>query len=220
MIIYINRDGTEFGPYSFEEVRDYAKDGGLQPNDLAWYEGCQDWILLARLPGVFVAPPPVPARLTTPLGEPAEMTLSRRIGEYLHVSGVIWIVLGILQIISIFGIIAGAWNIYAGITRFRAADLATSRDYRTVKCFENISGLVVIAIINLLFGGVIGLILVGFDFFIRDKIIKNAHLFTFGLPTGSRMAPMRVVTPNRQILAPAAPPMGILLPPKDQTSGE
>ena len=35
MIIYINRNGREFGPNSFEEVRDYAKEGGLQPNDLA-----------------------------------------------------------------------------------------------------------------------------------------------------------------------------------------
>lgn len=218
MTIYINRNGEDFGPYTFEEVRTYSKEGALQANDLAWYEGCQDWIVLAKIPGLFTSPPPAPESIPRHGGlmsEPVDATLVRRISEYLHVSGVIWIVLAILQILSIVGIIAGAWNLYAGITRLNAAKLAQGRDHQVVKGFESISGLVVIAVINLLLGGFIGIILVGFDFFIRDRILKNAHLFTGGLQSQRIQRPMRVVTPNRQLLNPSAPPMGILLPPRN-----
>jgi hypothetical protein len=38
--------------------------------------------------------------------------------------------------------------------------------------------LVIIGIINLLLGGFIGVVLVGFDFYIREKVLTNSHLFT------------------------------------------
>lgn len=67
MQIYITRDGTQEGPFSFEQVRARVTDGSLTPTDLAWYEGCAEWIPLSRIPGVFA---------TTPrsLGKPVTVT--------------------------------------------------------------------------------------------------------------------------------------------------
>jgi hypothetical protein len=46
--------------------------------------------------------------------------------------------------------------------------------------FEGLGMLIVIGIINFLFGALIGLVLVGVDLYVRDQILKNRHLFTSG----------------------------------------
>jgi hypothetical protein len=43
--------------------------------------------------------------------------------------------------------------------------------------FENISGLVIIGVLNFLLGGFIGVLFVGFDFYVRDQVLSNARLF-------------------------------------------
>jgi hypothetical protein len=60
MQIYVIRNGIQEGPLTFEQVRAKATQGLLMPTDLAWYEGCTEWIQLARIPGVFASPPPAP----------------------------------------------------------------------------------------------------------------------------------------------------------------
>ena len=49
MEIKINRNGTEFGPYTLEEVNQYLADGKLLPNDLAWHEPTKTWVRLSQL---------------------------------------------------------------------------------------------------------------------------------------------------------------------------
>jgi len=44
--------------------------------------------------------------------------------------------------------------------------------------FADAGGLIVMAAVNLILGGVIGVIFVGFDAYIRSLVLKNAHLFT------------------------------------------
>ncbi len=38
----------------------------------------------------------------------------RRIADYERMSGILWIVLGVIQICTVVGIIAGVWNVFAG----------------------------------------------------------------------------------------------------------
>lgn len=52
MLIHIQRDGQQFGPYTLEDLNKYLADGSLLPSDLAWYEGISDWIPMNRVPGV------------------------------------------------------------------------------------------------------------------------------------------------------------------------
>jgi hypothetical protein len=42
--------------------------------------------------------------------------------------------------------------------------------------FEGVTGLIVIGIVNLLLGGVVGILCVAFDFYIRDCVLSNRHL--------------------------------------------
>ena len=183
MEIYIYKNGQRSGPFSFEAIRKGAADGSFLPTDLAWYEGCTDWIDLGRIPGLFTTPPSSPP----PIGRPArssqafetsDETLIRRISDYERISGIIWIVFGALQICTIYLALAGAWNIYAGIACIGTSKRILERDARIPKAFEGIGMLVAFFVINLIFGGVIGILFVAFDFYIRDLILKNAHLFT------------------------------------------
>jgi len=147
---------------------------------LRYWDGVQ-WTAhtspVAAPPPAFAAP--VPAGMSPPATTlPPDETLIRRLSEYSRWSGILWIVLGALQIVSVFGIVAGAWNVFAGITRIRMAGPILRREATVPAAFQGVAGLILIGVINLLLGGVIGLVLVGVDFFVRDQVLKNAPLFT------------------------------------------
>ena len=129
----------------------------------------------------------LPVPVNAPLGyapvqggpwEMPEQTLIRRLSEYVTWSGIAWIILGAIQILTLFAALAGVWNIFAGITRIRTGKAIKARSALVPAAFQGVAGLVIIGIINLVLGGVIGVILVGVDFFLRDKVLTNAHLFT------------------------------------------
>ena len=61
MQIYISRAGQQFGPYSLEDISKYLRDGALKSDDLAWYEGCADWMPLSNVPGISL-PASAPAK--------------------------------------------------------------------------------------------------------------------------------------------------------------
>ena len=44
MNITIDRNGTRYGPYTLEEIKDYLGHGNVHGSDWAWYEGCADWM--------------------------------------------------------------------------------------------------------------------------------------------------------------------------------
>jgi hypothetical protein len=66
---------------------------------------------------------------------------------------------------------------YAGICRIKTKKFIRTRDSSIPARFRPITGLVIIGVINVLLGGIIGIVLIGFDIFIREKIIENSHLF-------------------------------------------
>jgi hypothetical protein len=134
---------------------------------------------------------PVPESVAVPVNAPLgyapaqagqletpEQTLVRRLSEYVRWSGIAWIILGAIQILTLFAALAGVWNIFAGITRIRTGKAIKARSALVPAAFQGIAGLVIIGIINLVLGGFVGVILVGVDFFLRDKVLTNAHLFT------------------------------------------
>ncbi len=49
MEIRINRDGTEFGPYSLEQVNQMLDDGTLLSTDLAWHDPMETWAELSQV---------------------------------------------------------------------------------------------------------------------------------------------------------------------------
>jgi uncharacterized RDD family membrane protein YckC/type II secretory pathway pseudopilin PulG len=69
MEIRIHRDGSDFGPYSLEELRQYLASGQIIPTDLAWYQGAPDWMPVTQVPGL--NPQPVAPPMAAPQMPPA-----------------------------------------------------------------------------------------------------------------------------------------------------
>jgi hypothetical protein len=138
--------------------------------------------------GAWVVPSHAPSAPTAWKAPSADDTLVRRLTEYTRWSGIAWIVLGVLQIFGVVTIIAGVWNIYAGYTRVRASGPISQRDPGVPAAFQPLAGYVIIGLLNLILGGIVGVVLVVIDLVVRDQILKNAHLFT-AQPTldGSRI---------------------------------
>lgn len=106
----------------------------------------------------------------------ADANTIRQIADYERISGYVWIVLGVIQIVTVVGIVAGIWNIVAGRSRLQIVPRILARDAAIPAELDHVTGLVIIGALNLFLGGVIGLAFVGFDFFIRDKVLSNRHL--------------------------------------------
>jgi hypothetical protein len=88
MQIYVAKNGQQYGPYSEQDVAGYLTSGQFSQSDLAWREGCSDWVPLAQLvsrPGGNMPPGMPPAS-----GNPALGTASFVIGL---VGIVFWIVI-------------------------------------------------------------------------------------------------------------------------------
>ena len=104
--------------------------------------------------------------------------LARGIATYERVSGALWILLGIVQLFSVVLIVAGVWNIVAGISRLAGAGRIERREARVPSMFQGVGGLVLIALVNLFFGAVLGVLLVAVDFYVRQRVLDNRHIFT------------------------------------------
>jgi hypothetical protein len=67
MQFYIHRNGQKIGPYTPDEVRSSLAAGSVQPNDLAWHEGAEDWLPLTSIPGLGSdGPPAIPRQIIPP----------------------------------------------------------------------------------------------------------------------------------------------------------
>jgi hypothetical protein len=107
----------------------------------------------------------------------ADARMIERIADYERAAAIIWLVFGILQIVSVVAIIAGIWNIFAALTRFNVSPMIRARDPAIPQMFESITQLIVIGVINLLVGGVIGVVFIAFDFYVRNLVLEHRHLF-------------------------------------------
>jgi hypothetical protein len=59
----------------------------------------------------------------------------------------------------------------------KIADRIKARDRTIPAAFESTTPYIVIGLINLFFGAVIGLVLVGVDLWVRRQVLDNARLF-------------------------------------------
>jgi TM2 domain-containing membrane protein YozV len=61
---YLSHDGKQsFGPYTTEQMKEFAGEGRLQANSKVWRDGMPDWVDARTLPDLFggrTPPPPMP----------------------------------------------------------------------------------------------------------------------------------------------------------------
>jgi hypothetical protein len=51
MQIHVNKDGQQYGPFTLEQLQQYVQQGNFTPQDHAFFEGCQEWVTIAQVPG-------------------------------------------------------------------------------------------------------------------------------------------------------------------------
>ena len=66
MEIFISREGQQFGPYPIEQVRELLNQNVLQPDDLAYHEGLDNWVSLSDIAGITEVPTILPLPPPTP----------------------------------------------------------------------------------------------------------------------------------------------------------
>jgi hypothetical protein len=66
-MIYIARDGAQHGPYPVSQINAMLAEGKLRPADLAWWEGCAEWVPVMKAEGVMMpqTTPPVASHAVT-----------------------------------------------------------------------------------------------------------------------------------------------------------
>lgn len=122
-------------------------------------------------------PSHAPAVHAGPASLDADARMLERIADYERISGILWLILGIVQVLMIVTIIVGIWNIVAAISRMKLRPLILARDAQVPAIYEGVAQLVIIGVLNLLLGGAIGVLFVVFDFIIRDMVLRNRRLF-------------------------------------------
>jgi hypothetical protein len=102
----------------------------------------------------------------------------RKIADHELISGVCWLILAVIQICSCYCIIAGVCGIFVAVSRFKSISRIKARDPEIPQKAEKaLTSLILLGLVNLVLGGVIGVVLVGFDYFVRGRILENSHVF-------------------------------------------
>ena len=106
-------------------------------------------------------------------------SVSKTLSEREKLSAIIWLVVGICQILSGFFIVSGAWNIYASITRFKQSKAVLTPWKGIVQNYDSwMTNIIIGLVINLIFGGVIGVAGSLYDMFaIRNFVLSNKAVY-------------------------------------------
>ncbi len=103
----------------------------------------------------------------------------RRLSDYEHTSGIIWLIIGIVQCLSVVGIICGIWNIVIGSQRLKYSQALLNHPSGVYNDFANQkTSLIIILVVNIIFGAVIGIIGAIFDLFVRNYVMENKKIFS------------------------------------------
>jgi len=74
--IYLHIDGQQTGPYQLDQVRQMLAEGKVSAQTMAWYQGLNEWVMLAKVlatfrpegtPPAFAPPPPPPPPPSQPV---------------------------------------------------------------------------------------------------------------------------------------------------------
>lgn len=110
--------------------------------------------------------------------EERKIAVAAEVSRREQISAIVWLILGILQVLTCVGILAGAWNIYSATTHFKASKNALNRQSTTPAIYDASTNNIVIAlVINLVLGGVFGAAWCIYDFMIRDYVMNNREAF-------------------------------------------
>jgi hypothetical protein len=121
--------------------------------------------------------------------EETAQAIVSRIARMEVTAGVIWIIIGVLQICAfvpflfLFGygfalLFVGIWNIYWAIRRFSISKIIESRAPGIPAAYEqHLSMIILFIFINLFLGGVIGVFGCFYDLYVRSQVLQHREVF-------------------------------------------
>ena len=110
-------------------------------------------------------------------------TLLNTLSQRLNTNGIIWLVIGVLQILggiflNWFLLIVGVLNIVSSIQDMKYSKTLLEKPAGIVAKFEPITGPVITLVYNLIIGGVIGVVGSIYYFFaLRNFVMENKQIF-------------------------------------------
>jgi len=176
----VRRGDEVLGTFSRREIESAFGRGDLRLDDVAVDEatGREEVIadVLARDPGGKTSPDP--PRAAAPVSDRQAGVFVRRVARWEQISGVVWIVIAVFQILTVLGAFAGIWNIIAARSRFRMARFVRSRHPSVPAAYEEaLASYLVIGIVNLALGGVFAAFWILFDLYVRRQVLRHRSIF-------------------------------------------
>ena len=190
---YATPQGERIGPISYQELRALIQGGRVFRDDLVWAAHLPEWTPLGSIPELAGWGRQLPPSVQAGASWQGTQDILDTIRKLELASGIVWsIIAGIQLLVALLCLIvpfltfsvemiallaAGIWNILAALSRFNRAKQVQARKASVLASYESVTQLVIIAIVNLVLGAVIGALWVIIDFIIRDKVLRNRHLF-------------------------------------------
>jgi len=109
MNITIYRNGENYGPYTLGQIKEHLDTGALIESDLAWHEGCSDWLPLKTIISKATVPPPPPS-FTIPLMTHEEANLTSR-KRFLSAGKVFGLFICLMVVLTLF-MFAGGFRVH------------------------------------------------------------------------------------------------------------
>lgn len=110
------------------------------------------------------------------MSEPERVAMKLRRCEL--ASGILWLILGVVQVVLVYTAAAGLWNIVNSILRLRSLRNLRAGNPEVVPWYDGRKTMIIIfAVVNIVLGGVVGVALAAFDWWVRDYALKNRAAF-------------------------------------------
>lgn len=175
-IWYYSNDGQDQkGPVSREELHLLSERGLLRSSTLVWNASMPEWSTWGTC---FQPTTPLPMQQGLPEEDLNE--IADRISYFEIASMVLWSIFGLSMIFLIPGLSAtlvGCYNIVMVVLQIPLISKIQHRKSAVVGAYEGITRLIVAGVVNLALGWYLGVLLIGFDFYVRHLVLKNRRAF-------------------------------------------
>lgn len=180
----IRRGDETLGTFDLVEVQDGFNTGRFRLSDMAIQEGATEWLPVSMLLGSATTLPLDRPEFLYPKADPdvgkdagEAARFRERLARYERTSAIVWLVIAVIQILAVVTIVAGIWNIFASVTRFRFAKAIREGHPGVVKAYEDaLWMLIVMGGVNFFLGGFIAAAWIAYDFHVRRKVLRNRKL--------------------------------------------
>ena len=117
-------------------------------------------------------PPPPPQPLTD------DEIIVKRIRDNARICAVLWLIIGIVQVLACATIVAGVWNIVVAARELKSIENIQVGNRAVFDAYDKALNMDIAGTaINFFLGAFVGFALSVFEFYIRDQVIKHHRVF-------------------------------------------